>query len=71
MIEVSVTDNGPGISAQIEDRLFHTFISSKEQGLGIGLSICESIIQSHGGRLTGANHSPKGAVFSFFLPTIN
>ena len=71
MIEVSVTDNGPGIAAQVEDRLFHTFISSKEQGLGIGLSICESIIQSHGGRLKGANHSPKGAVFSFFLPTIN
>jgi len=70
MIEVCVTDNGPGIAAQVEDRLFHTFISSKEQRLGIGLSICESILQSHGGRLTAANHPTKGAVFSFYLPTI-
>lgn len=70
LVEVSVRDNGPGISPEIMDQLFQAFISSKEQGLGIGLSICESIIQAHGGRLTGANHPRKGAIFQFFLPIV-
>ena len=69
-VEVSVHDNGPGIPPEIADRLFQTFISSKEHGLGIGLPICESIIQAHGGRLTGANHPQKGAIFQFFLPIV-
>lgn len=64
---VEVDDNGPGIPADHAAHLFDSFFSTKEGGLGIGLSICRSIVEAHGGRIGCAN-LPVGARFSFTLP---
>lgn len=65
---VSVSDNGPGLSPESESNLFQPFYTTKEDGLGLGLSICRSIISAHGGRLAGRNNSEGGATFEFTLP---
>jgi signal transduction histidine kinase/ligand-binding sensor domain-containing protein len=65
---VSVRDTGPGLSPEAMDRIFHPFYTSKKEGLGLGLSICQSIIEAHGGRLWASANSPRGAVFQFTLP---
>jgi two-component system sensor kinase FixL len=67
-VEVAVSDNGPGIDPEITDRLFHPFVTTKPKGMGIGLSICRSIIDSHGGRIWASNGSSGGALFAFTLP---
>jgi signal transduction histidine kinase len=65
-----VKDNGVGISAETSDRLFDAFFSTKPSGLGIGLSICRSIIGDHGGRLSATNNTGEpGATFQFALPS--
>jgi C4-dicarboxylate-specific signal transduction histidine kinase len=68
-VVVAVKDRGVGIPAEIADRLFEAFFSTKSSGLGMGLSICRSIIQDHGGQLwvTDNNEEP-GAAFRFSLP---
>jgi PAS domain S-box-containing protein len=67
-ILVAVRDSGPGIDSGHLERVFEPFYTTKASGLGMGLSICRSIIDAHGGRLwVGANH-PQGAVFQFTLP---
>jgi two-component system sensor histidine kinase HydH len=68
VVEVRVQDSGPGIAAHIHDRLFEPFVSSKETGLGLGLSICKRLIEAHGGTIHGENSLEGGAVFSFTLP---
>ena len=69
-IVVAVKDNGIGIPAEAVDRLFDTFFSTKPSGLGIGLSICRSIIGDHGGRLLATNNiGEPGATFQFALPS--
>jgi PAS domain S-box-containing protein len=65
---VSVADCGVGISAENADRLFNPFFSTKSGGMGMGLSICRSIIEAHGGRLWTAANVPHGATFQFTLP---
>ena len=65
---VSVEDNGLGIDAEHEDRLFAPFFTTKPQGIGMGLPICRSIVEAHGGRLWAAKNQPRGAVFHFILP---
>lgn len=68
-VYVSVADTGPGIDPAIVDRLFHPFQSTKHEGLGIGLSICETLIEAHGGRIAVEPPSPAGgATFYFELP---
>ena len=52
----------------IQERLFQPFVSSKETGLGLGLSICQRLIEAHGGNITGDNTLNGGAIFSFTLP---
>jgi PAS domain S-box-containing protein len=65
---VSVEDTGPGIDAEHADRLFAPFFTTKPQGIGMGLPICRSIIEAHGGRLWAASNPPRGAKFHFTLP---
>src|SRR6185295_1145729 len=66
---VSVRDSGPGIDPDQFDRLFEAFYTTKSSGVGMGLSICRSIIDAHGGRLWADANKPRGAVFRFTLPT--
>jgi two-component system sensor kinase FixL len=68
MIEVSVSDNGPGIDAAMTDTIFHQFQTSKVNGMGIGLSLSRSIIEAHGGKLWVDKEHQNGALFAFELP---
>jgi PAS domain S-box-containing protein len=68
---VAVADSGPGVAANDLERIFESFYTTKSSGVGIGLSICRSIIDAHGGRLWAEAHQPRGAVFRFTLPTHN
>ena len=68
LIEVTVTDNGPGIEVEMVDKLFDPFQTNKGSGMGMGLSISRSIIEAHGGKLWVANAPTDGAVFGFSLP---
>jgi two-component system sensor kinase FixL len=67
-VRVSVADTGPGLSPEISATLFQPFMTTKDQGLGIGLSICRSIVESHGGRLWTEPNEGGGAIFLFRLP---
>jgi len=67
---VAVQDSGPGLAPKSVDRLFESFYTTKPDGLGMGLSICRSIIEAHQGRLWASANSPRGAVFQFTLPHI-
>ena len=64
----SVFDNGPGVAAADLARIFDSFFSTKDAGIGIGLAICQSIITAHGGRILGSNRPNGGAHFHFTLP---
>jgi C4-dicarboxylate-specific signal transduction histidine kinase len=66
-VEVSVADTGTGIGAQDIDRIFDPLFTSKADGMGMGLSICRSIIEAHNGRIWVAPNKPQGAVFQFVL----
>ena len=70
MIQVSVTDNGPGIDATMADKIFDQFQTSKKAGMGIGLSLSRSIIEIHGGKLWLDKTHQNGAAFSFELPVV-
>jgi C4-dicarboxylate-specific signal transduction histidine kinase len=65
---VAVRDSGPGLDLKTADRLFEAFYTTKVQGMGIGLAICRSIIEAHGGRLWARANVPCGAIFQFELP---
>ena len=65
---VSVTDSGVGISADNANRLFNAFFTTKSSGLGMGLSICRSIVEAHGGRMSASSNEGPGATFQFALP---
>jgi PAS domain S-box-containing protein len=66
---VAVRDSGPGIDPERRERVFDAFYTTKPSGLGMGLSICRSIIVAHGGRLWAGANDPGGAVFQFILPS--
>jgi PAS domain S-box-containing protein len=65
---VAVRDSGPGLATETLERLFEAFYTTKPGGLGMGLSICRSIIAAHGGRLWASANVPRGATFEFTLP---
>lgn len=70
MVELAVADDGFGIKADQLERIFEPFVSSKQHGLGLGLTICRSIIAAHGGDMSAANEPDGGAVFSLRLPSL-
>jgi signal transduction histidine kinase len=65
---LGVRDTGPGLSAETLPRLFEPFYTTKPDGMGMGLSICRSIIEAHGGRLWATRCEPRGALFQFTIP---
>ena len=69
LVEFAVADSGPGIDPDVADRIFEPFVTTKRSGMGIGLSICRSIIESHGGRLE-FDRIRGGALFRFTLPAV-
>ena len=64
----SVADVGPGIAPDVAQQLFTPFFTTKAEGMGLGLSLCRTVIEQHGGSLSFAPHTPQGTVFSFTLP---
>jgi C4-dicarboxylate-specific signal transduction histidine kinase len=70
-ILVAVRDSGPGIDREHLERVFDSFYTTKPSGIGLGLSICRSIVDAHGGRLWAEANKPRGAVFQFTLPAGN
>ena len=69
-IEVTVTDNGPGLAEGMSGKLFQSFVTTKPRGMGVGLSICRSIIENHGGRIWAESNSDGGMSFHFTLPIL-
>jgi C4-dicarboxylate-specific signal transduction histidine kinase len=69
-VSVEVRDSGPGFAPETLDHVFEAFYTTKPGGLGMGLSICRSIIEAHGGRLWASANLPRGASFQFALPAI-
>lgn len=67
-VSVAFRDSGPGLSAASREHVFEAFYTTKSDGLGMGLSICRSIIETHGGRLWATEGEPRGAAFIFTLP---
>jgi len=65
---VAVRDSGPGIDPEHLERVFDSFYTTKPSGIGLGLSICRSIIEAHGGRLWATRCEPRGALFQFTIP---
>lgn len=67
-VSIRVIDNGPGLPAEMGERIFEPFVSTKETGTGLGLSICRRIVEAHGGRIDAADGPQGGAVFTVLLP---
>ena len=67
-VRISLTDRGPGIQAHAIDSVFEPFVTTKQNGLGLGLAICRSIVNSHGGRIWSENNPDRGATFHVVLP---
>lgn len=67
---VTVSDTGSGLSEAHASRLFEAFYTTKDDGMGMGLAICRSIVEAHGGRISVAPHEGKGATLAFTLPTV-
>jgi C4-dicarboxylate-specific signal transduction histidine kinase len=66
---VSVEDSGTGINPEHAERIFDAFFTNKPNGIGLGLSICRSIVEAHGGRLSASPAHPHGSIFQVMLPT--
>ncbi|MHB2205301.1 PAS domain-containing sensor histidine kinase [Methylobacterium sp. CM6257] len=71
MIQIMVSDTGPGISEAVADKLFQPFVTTKPTGMGVGLSICRTIAEAHGGQLTVERNRLGGATFRLTLPAVH
>jgi len=67
-LQITVADNGIGFDSAKAEDMFDAFFTTKPEGVGLGLSICRSIVEAHGGRLWALRNSPKGSIFCFILP---
>ena len=70
-VRIAVADSGTGIDPEIRDRIFHTFFTTKSRGTGMGLSICQSIVEAHGGKLSMSRSHPHGSIFVIVLPALS
>lgn len=68
MVDIRVTDTGPGIASEVAERLFQPFVTTKAQGMGVGLSICRTIIEAHGGRIWAEPNPQGGTAFHMTVP---
>jgi two-component system, LuxR family, sensor kinase FixL len=68
-VQISVIDNGPGLPEEVQAKLFQPFVSTKETGMGVGLSVCRTIIAAHDGRVWAEPNPEGGTIFRFTLPT--
>ncbi len=71
MVEIRVADTGPGIAPEIGAQLFQPFVTTKTQGMGVGLSISRTIVEAHGGAITARPNPGGGTVFGFTLPAVS
>jgi signal transduction histidine kinase len=71
MVDVSVKDTGPGISPDVLNRLFTPFTTTKQGGMGVGLSISRTIVEAHGGRIWADSKPGEGTTFHFTLRTVD
>lgn len=69
-VQVTVADTGGGLSEEVLQKLFQPFVTTKEKGMGMGLSICRSIIEAHGGRIWAVPNPQGGTIFRFTLPSL-
>jgi two-component system sensor histidine kinase DctS len=69
-VEFAVTDHGKGLSEEVREKLFTPFFTTKAEGMGLGLSLCRTVIEQHGGALTFEPAQPRGTVFRFTLPGV-
>lgn len=67
-VGVAVSDTGPGIAAEVAERLFQPFTTTKTQGMGVGLSLCRGLVEAHGGQLWAEPNPLGGATFRFTVP---
>ncbi|HTC04081.1 MAG TPA: ATP-binding protein [Xanthobacteraceae bacterium] len=67
-IALAVQDSGPGVHPERLDNIFDAFVTTKPQGMGLGLAICRTIIERHGGQLTASSDGKSGALFKLVLP---
>lgn len=68
MVEICIADTGPGLAPSVRARLFQPFVTTKPDGLGVGLSVCRRIAEAHGGTLHAEDAPGGGTVFSLTLP---
>jgi two-component system sensor histidine kinase DctS len=68
-LEFSVADRGPGIPPEVGQQLFTPFFTTKAEGMGLGLSLCRTVVEQHGGFLAFEPNRPQGTIFRFTLPT--
>ncbi|HEX3992860.1 MAG TPA: ATP-binding protein, partial [Acetobacteraceae bacterium] len=67
-VEIRVADTGPGLPESVRTRLFQPFVTTKPDGMGVGLSVCRAIVEAHGGELHGGDAAGGGTVFRFTVP---
>ena len=70
-VHVEVRDSGVGLAPDSQARVFEAFYTTKQSGLGMGLSICKSIVEAHGGKISAIPNAPHGAIFRFWLPRVS
>ncbi len=68
MVEISVADTGPGLPESVRARLFQPFVTTKPNGMGVGLSVCRTIVEAHGGELRAEDGARGGTVFRLTVP---
>ena len=71
MVEAMVADTGPGMAAEVTENMFKPFVTTKKQGMGLGLAICREIVEAHHGMLWATPNEPNGTIFRFTLPIAN